>query len=185
MSVSGIEGKFIVLTPTTQASVPNGAMFLDTDDSDLLKTKDTSGSVSTLTTGASPTNILLKSAIAGGAITALRTVSKRADGKTVQADSDSADGQAAYGIALDAASADGDPVNVVLFGPNVANALNGLGFAPGDDIYLSETGGYTNTNSFTGDNDSIIKVGVADCAAGIASATATDLICFAEVISRP
>jgi hypothetical protein len=56
---------------------------------------------------------------------------------------------------------------------------------------LAQTGGQggvsfiNSVGSLTGDDDSIIKVGIADCAAGTASGTATDLIVFPEVILRP
>jgi hypothetical protein len=65
--------------------------------------------------------------------------------------------------------------------------LVGLGFAPGDEIFVGETtGGYVNDIApFTGNNDSIIKIGVADCAAGTASSVATDLILIPHVIARP
>ena len=62
-----------------------------------------------------------------------------------------------------------DLINVLLVGANVTNAIQGMGFSPSDEIFISEvTGQYTNDpDSFTDDNDSIIRVGVADCAAGI------------------
>jgi hypothetical protein len=80
----------------------------------------------------------------------------------------------------------GDIKIVQLVGQNVAGALTtSSGFAPGDELYLNEGGGYTNDpGTFTGENDSIIKIGIADCAEGAASETVTDLILFPQVIAR-
>lgn len=128
----------------------------------------------------------IKSMIAFGSVTAGKPVSKRTDGKSSLSDSDGANDQVFIGIALTSAS-DGGAFNVQLMGPNLAGVLTGLGFTAGSDIYMSETaGGYTDDpGSFTGGNDSILRLGIADCAAGIGSGTATDLILFPEVIARP
>jgi len=112
-------------------------------------------------------------------------VSKQADGTFKQADSDSVAGQQYCGI-LKITTINGAYGTVILPGANIVGAVTGLGFLPGDEVYLSETGGLTNDpNTFTGDNDSIIKVGIADCADGVASSTADDLIIFTEVVARP
>ena len=112
-------------------------------------------------------------------------VSKKTDGTIVPADSDAADGQVFIGITSEEI-ASGSQGIVKLVGQNITGALTGLGFAVGDDVYLAETGGYTNDpNSFTGDDDSIIRIGVADCSEGTASSTANDLIMFPEVLIRP
>jgi len=112
-------------------------------------------------------------------------VSKSSDGSVVPASSDTAQGQRFIGIALDpiAVSQQG---RVQLVGNNIPNILGAYGFATGDEIFIDEYNGYTNdVRTFSGNNDSIIKVGVADCSEGSASPVATDLIMFVEVISRP
>ncbi len=75
---------------------------------------------------------------------------------------------------------------VLLGGKNVPAVLTGLGFAPGDDIYVGQTpGSYTNNiAAFSGFDDDIIRIGIADSAEGTASALATDLIMFTDVVSR-
>lgn len=122
----------------------------------------------------------------GVTIPAGKPVAKRADGGIQLADSDGVSSQNYIGVANEeiAASATGE---VTLIGPNIAGAVSGLGLAPGDDVFIGETAGefVGPAHAFTGDNDSIIKVGVADCAAGAASATATDLVMFTEVVLRP
>jgi hypothetical protein len=121
-----------------------------------------------------------------GPIAINRHVSKKSNGRIIQADSDNPDGQQVVGVALQAGATAGDLINVLCVGANLAGALTGLGFAPGEEIYLSEASGFTNNpNSFTGGDDTIMKVGVADCAAGVASGTAVDLISFPEIIARP
>ena len=115
-----------------------------------------------------------------------KPVSKLPNGKIVPADSDAANGQKYIGITKVsiAVEALGD---IYLPGNNIPNAILGLGFTPGDEVFLSETSGMVTNNpsSFTNNDDSIIKIGIADCSAGTASSTATDLIMFSEVIARP
>jgi hypothetical protein len=52
---------------------------------------------------------------------------------------------------------------------------------------LSSTPGVltNDLSSFDPETDVIMKVGIADCAAGVASATASDLIMVTDVISTP
>lgn len=127
-----------------------------------------------------------KTMIAFGAVSAGKPASKMSNGKATLSDSDGVDDQTFVGIFL-TSGADGAAVSVQLVGANIAGALTGLGFTSGSDIYMSETaGGYTDDiSTFTGNNDSILRIGIADCAAGAASAVATDLIMFPEVIARP
>jgi hypothetical protein len=122
----------------------------------------------------------------GVTIPALTPISKLSDGTIVAGDSDSANGQNFIGFTL-VEIADGARGNCLLSGPNVEGAVSGLGFAPGDEIFLYETTGQltNNPDSFTGNDDSIIKLGIADCAGGVASSTANDLILHTEVIIRP
>jgi hypothetical protein len=123
----------------------------------------------------------------GSPIAAGVPVSKKSDGSIVPADSDAADGQAYCGVTSEVIAASGGLGDVAVVGQNIVGAITALGFTPGTDVFLSETAGtYTdNPASFTGGDDSIIKVGLADCSAGVASATANDLIMFTEVLLRP
>lgn len=125
--------------------------------------------------------------VAGEAFSAGVPLSKRPDGRVVQADSDGTDRQNFCGTAKEASLGVDDEVKVTLIGPNVAGALSSYSFTPGEEIFMGETPGvYVNTvAAFSGDNDSIFRLGIADCAEGIASVTATDLILFPEVVARP
>jgi hypothetical protein len=184
MSV-GVKVNFFVMTPMTPGTAPNGSIFLDSTNGNALTIKNTNGVIEEVTSSSS-TNLFIKQMVASGPIAIKKPVSKRSDGKIQQADSDAAQGQAFVGVSLDSAAADGDVIQVLLVGANIENAISGLGFTPGSEVYLSETGGYTDDpDAFTGDDDSIIKVGIADCAGGIASPTAVDLIIFPEVVVRP
>lgn len=112
-------------------------------------------------------------------------VAKTSLGELVLADSDNANQKRFVGIALESWAA-GESPNVLLSGMNIKGILNGLGFAPGDEIFIGETAGtYTNNpGAFTGSDDDIIKVGIADCEESVASSTATDLIMTSTVESR-
>ena len=182
---TGFKGNFMVLDPIAPPSVPNGSVFIDSTNANAASIKDTGGIVTPI--NAASSNIFIKQMQADGVISINRPVSKQTNGRVIAADSDLANGQDLCGFALQAAAAPGDLINVLCIGANLQNAIVGLGYVPGDEVYLSESGsGFTNDpNSFTGGDDSIIKVGIADCAAGVASGVAVDLIVFSEVIARP
>jgi len=138
----------------------------------------------TITGGLGPM-IIVKAKTNGDAVTltAGKPASLYADGKLYKADSDSAQGQRSVGILLDtiAPAAQG---HILLFGYNLPGVLTGLGFSPGDEVYISETGTYVNNSSgFTGGDDTIARIGWADCADATASGTATDLIMNYQTIS--
>lgn len=181
----GIKAKYMILEPTTPGLVPNGAVFIDSSNANVASVKNMAGTVDPVGSTSS-SNLFIKQMQASGPIATNAAVSKRADGKIEQSDSDSPQGQHPIGYTMQEALADGDLVNVLTVGANIVNAIAGKGFVPGEDVFISETGGYTNDpNSFTGNNDSIIKVGIADCLAGVASPIATDLVAITQVLLRP
>jgi len=121
----------------------------------------------------------------GVSIAANSTVAKKSDGSIVLADSDAAGSQQYVGVTL-ALILNGAAGIVQMPWPNLAGALTALGFSSGDDVFMGETPGtFIKGADFTGGDDQFTKVGVADCATGIASATATDLIMFTEVLGGP
>jgi len=128
-----------------------------------------------------------KNFINGDAITITinKLVSVTTDGKAVLADSDVAEASRPIGF-MKAATAAAATGKVILFGRNLPGVLSGLGFAPGDDIFMSETAGVLTNNpgDFTGSDDNIIRIGVATCADGATAALATDLIMMREVIAN-
>lgn len=158
-------------------------LFWKNDNGDVVQITD-NGAVA----GAAPANPTEKLMVnnSGATIAINKPVSIAADGSIVLADSDSVDGQEPIGITL-AAINNASAGLVALFGRNMPGALTGLGFAPGDDIFIDEVaGGYTNTTSgFVGDNDSVVRIGIAAAANGITSVNATDLIMIREVLIRP
>lgn len=114
-------------------------------------------------------------------------VALKNDGGIVAADSDAANGQIVIGIATEEILA-GAYGGVRLFAPNIADALTGLGFTVGQELYLSQSGGggfTADLASLTDNNDSVISVGYADCTSGTTGTVATDLIAFNSVVMRP
>ena len=132
------------------------------------------------------TNIKVMTNGSLSAIPAGQPVSKYSDGKIYPADSDSAEGQSFIGITVEVIPFGGSG-RVFLPGPNIPGVLASLGIAPGADVYLDESsGGYTsNPGGLTGGNDTIMRLGVADCGDGVVSAAATDLVMMTYVIARP
>lgn len=177
----------VVLNPVAPAAVPeNNALFVNSANANIFTNKDNSGTtVEVVSAEASALKKQMQSGFAG-VIPALTPIAKLPSGKIVPADTDEVSSQTFVGITLESFAALNSLGIVQLVGPNVPAVLTSLGFAPGDEIFLGETGGYTNNpDSFTGNNDSIIRIGIADCTAGAASVTADDLILFTEVIARP
>lgn len=181
----GFKSRFLSIIPSTPASVPNNTVFIDSTNTNQASFKDQSGNVAVI--GAvSATNIFIKEMQASVPIPVNTPVSKLSNGKIVPADSDAANGQNYVGITLNAALVADALVQILLPGANVAGAIAGLGFLPGQEVFLAEGGGFTNDPSvFTGDDDSIIRVGIADCSSGVAAGVASDLIAFTEIVARP
>ena len=184
MVYGSLKGLFLVLEPTVSTNVPNGSVFINAANGNTLSSRDNNGNVFPLVPTTAE-NMFLKQMQVVGPIAINVPVSKRPDGKIEAGDSDSEFGQRICGYSLQAATMADELITVLCIGANIPNALAGLGYGPGQDVFLSEDGGYTNTDNFTGSNDSIIKVGMADCAAGAANTTATDLIAITEVLLRP
>lgn len=186
--VIGFKSKFLEMETSNPGDVPNNALFFDSTNSGQATFKNSGGSTAVI--GAvSTSNLFIKQMQADQVLAINDPLAKKADGRVIKADTDlSADSQHYIGIALQAAANIGDFINVLLIGTNLAGAISGLGFAPGEYIYLGETGGFVNQAGlagFTGANDIIVRVGISDCAAGLASAVATDLIAITQIVSIP
>lgn len=185
MTIAGIKSKYVLLEPTNPAGMPNNSIYVDATQGNQMYVKGSSGGTTSL--GGESVGYFVKAMVIGSAISKHQTVAKRADGKAVAADADDASAQAFIGYAQNDGINDGDQINVLLIGPNVEGAVSGLGFTPGDIVYLSQNaGGYIkDLGQLTDNNDVVIKVGIADCGAGVASAVATDLISFVEKLIDP
>jgi hypothetical protein len=179
----GVKATFVQLIPTVASLVPSGSVFLDSANANASSIKNTSGVVVVINNASAATNLVTKIMQAAGIYAVNTPVSKRADGQIEIADSNAPSGQDLIGVMLQASNAPGDLVQVLLVGANMENALSGLGFNVGDEIYVSDEGGYTNDPSTLTNMDSIIKIGIADCGAGGATSVATDLILFPDVVS--
>ena len=182
MSV-GVKANFVVLVPTVSGSVPNGALFLDSANGNASTIKNTNGTTTVINSSAAATSLVTKLMQAAGIYAINTPVSKRSDGQIEIADANAANGKDLIGVTLQASLAVGDIISVLLVGANLTDAISGLGFSVGDEIYVSDSGGYTNDPSTLSGSESIIKIGVADCSTGGATAVATDLILFPDVVS--
>lgn len=121
----------------------------------------------------------------GVVIPANSPIAKTADGGIALAEANEVGDEILIGTST-AMIAIGAQATVLLVGPNIPGVLTGLGFAPGDPVYLNEAGSYTNdASTLDPTSESVIRLGYADCAAGAASTVVTDLIIFPEVIARP
>jgi len=180
MNTQPIKGKYFVLEPSDPASVGNNSLFIDLTNVNKLSYKNDSGIVFPLEAGGGM-NIFVKQMEAMEAMPLYVAVSKRSDGKIWLTDPDDPDRQTLVGYLIQASAAPGDKVNVLLIGANLPGALTGLGFLPGDEIFVSTSGGYTkDVSGFT--TGSYIRVGIADCPGGDATPDATDLIVWPSIV---
>lgn len=182
-----IKATAIVLEPVPPASVPVGSIYNDSTNAGTFTNKSVTGDV--VPVGASTASsimVKMKRNITGSTIPAYKRVALLSNGSICLADSDNPSAMTDIGLALDAI-ADGDYGRVLLNGANADGALTGLGYTTGQTVFLSKTPGVltNDANSFDPNTDTIMKVGIADCAGSDASATATDLIMVIEVYSRP
>lgn len=129
----------------------------------------------------------IKTMLSGHSATILAgtPVAKAADGFLYPAESDVSNGKKYVGITLEAIGVGGSG-QVFLCGWNLPGVVTGLGFAPGDDIYVGEAPGtYTNDPSaFTGLDDDIVRIGIADTADNTSGGAATDIIMLSDVAAR-
>ena len=180
------KSQYLIVGPLPQGDVPNNSLFADSTNLDAFSIRDSSGTVSVLATS-SGGNPFIKTMQSDGVFSVNMPVVKLPNGRVVLADSNSSTAGSFCGYALVASTAPGQAITILCCGNNIAGALTDLGFAPGDLIYINENGGYTNDPStFTGDNDTIVRVGIADCPGGaVGSPVATDLIAFHEFVASP
>lgn len=115
-------------------------------------------------------------------ITAGKVVSLFSDGKIYPAEADTAIGQHFIGIAAENISP-GFAGRVALFGLNIPGILAALGFSPGDEIYIDNSGNFT-TGSGLDNTSEYERVGWADCADGTGTGTVTDLIANYQKINK-
>lgn len=176
----------VVFDPVNPSLLPNNAIYVDQVSKDL-STKGDGGGTGAIagSGGGSASFSKTMQNLSGATIPLGRPVAKKPDGSIAEAEAVKTGDTVVIGVAL-AAIANSDTGAVALIGQNVAGAVAGLGFAPGDPVYLADGGGYTNdAASLNSSNDVILRFGYADCAEGTASNLATDLIIFPEVVSTP
>lgn len=187
MGSAKIKTSAIILVPIPAAQAPANSIFSNSGDSNAFTNK-TFSSESIPVGAVSSADAFAKRArnMTGEELPANVPVSRASDGSVVRADSDAAQGQRPIGVTLEVI-ADGDYGLVGLVGRNLAGALAGFEFTPGQDLYVSEDGnGYTaDPDSFTGGDDSLILIGIADCASDEMGTDAPDLILLRQILVRP
>jgi len=177
----------VVLEPVSSGSVPVGSLYNDAANSGTFTNKSVTGDVQPVgASTASSVMVKMKRNSTVTSIPAYKRVALLANGSVCLADSDNPTAMTDIGLTLDVIA----PTlygRVLLNGANADGALSGLGYATGETIFLSKTPGAltNNANAFDPVTDTIMKVGIADCAGSDASSVATDLIMVIEVYSRP
>lgn len=177
----------VVLDPLDPATLPNNAVYVD-QSSGALSNKATTGSTSAIGQGSASTDSLFTKVmhnLSGVTIAANMPVAKKTDGSIISAAAGITGDMVLIGVAQ-AAIQNNSQGNVITIGPNVLGALIGSSytFYPGQAVYLNDQGGYTgDLTSLSISTDALFRIGYADCAAGVASTTAVDLIMFAESVS--
>lgn len=173
----------VLMVPIDPATLPNNALCSDSTQGGALSNKTPGGATVQMVTAGPEWLVKQKQNLSGETIPSGAPVALMPNGSIARADSDTPTVSLFIGIALEDIL-DNATGRVLCIGPNVAGAVTGKGFAPGDPVFLAEDRSYTNTlASFTDSNDRIMKVGYADCAPGAASSTATDLIVSYELVS--
>lgn len=186
--LASMQTSYMVLDPAPASSAPPGSVFNDSSSGGTLTTRTTGGSITPIGP-ATATDVFIKQKQNKSGVTI--PMGKRislipGSGGIKLADNDDPTALRSIGLSIEEIAVDALG-NVLLDGPNAPAAVTGLGYSPGDIIYLSNTpGSLTNTSSgLNPEVNMIMQVGIADCPAGGASPTATDLIMITEVISTP
>lgn len=111
-------------------------------------------------------------------------VSVYSDGSMYRGAGSTTQGRRMIGLLL-ADCANGFFGPVYLEGINVPGVLALMGFTPGTEIYIDDSGNYSDgTTGISGSADTVEFVGIADCADNVISAVATDLIFFLQKVAE-
>jgi hypothetical protein len=191
MAFAKIRTDALVLVPVDPDDVPPNSIFSDATDGGTISSINASGVQEPIGSwgggGGGESALFSKLMVASVAFSAGTPVSKRSDGRVEPVDRDAPNGQVPVGIATTASAAPDAIVSVFLTGPNLPGVLTGRGFAPGKEIYSANVPGgmVDSTIGFNFETDAVLRLGISDCGAGVASTEATDLIISMEIVSSP
>lgn len=185
MTTPFIKCSGIVFDPVQPGVLPTNAIYADSVTQALSSKGGTgvSAPIGPASTSSSSVMSKIMHNLSGFPIPKNTPVAKEADGSIAPADAAVNANKTVIGTTQELIlnNAQG---SVALVGQNVPGALTGLGFTPGDSVYLAVGGGYTtDVSTLMTTADTITRMGYADCAGGVASTTVVDLILFPEVVS--
>ena len=172
-----MKGNALVLPISYPSANPLGSVYTDGTNSNVLTFKDYANINTPLIGGtliSSEIFTKIKKNTSGSSIPAYTTVAVKTDGTICPAESDVPASTKVIGSTLEPISS-GDYGAVRLMGASAPNMVDGMGFAPGDIIYVGSTPGSL-TNAIETIIGEVKIVGIADCATDIQSSMATDLI---------
>lgn len=116
-------------------------------------------------------------------ITAGTQVALFTDGKVYKYDANDPNRNENVGIAV-ANFIPGSAGRCALYGLNIPGVLASSGFAPGQEVFIDNSGNYTTGSGLDG-TSVVARVGWADCADGAGTGTVTDLIMSYQKIATP
>lgn len=178
---ASIKVSSVQFDPQPATTVPVGSLFIDSSNSQVTTKPVDNSPPSSIQ---SPVDYFIKSVITGAAFANKTTVARDSvTGKVVAADAD-VNAATNIGYAMSASSGPNQTISIFLIGPNLSDHLLGLGFNTGDRVYLDKNAGQL-VKDISGfiSSDAIVFLGIADCANGVASTTATDLISTKQDLS--
>lgn len=185
MTTPSIKCSGIVFDAVAAGTLPNNALYLDTQTQSLTNKGGTGVSAPIGASATSTASAFVKTMhnLTGFTITAGTPVSKEADGSIAPAGAGTAGAMRMIGYVISDILNNAQGSVSLLGGPNWPGVLSGA-YLPGDAVYLAHGGGYTSDTSTLGlSTDTLVRIGFADCAQGVASTTVSDLLIFPEVIS--
>lgn len=164
-------------------SPDDGTMWYDTAAKDARIKAD--GSTDTIVGGEGSGGLSATKAVISSEALAVNTpVTKLPNGKIAKADATAPGMGWVYGITKTAFADEDSEGEVYLIGLNTPGVLTDLEFDTADKIYQAGPGVFTNDPGILDEAKTLMFIGFADCASGVASSLATDLIMTPNLVAE-